>query len=85
MKSRKRFTTRIQPVDFAVQHANGLARQAVAVRETVFQILQPEAHGVQRIFHFVRHARGDAPERRQALGNLQLPADALERFQVARM
>ena len=47
------------------------------------QHFEPHAHGIQRIFHFVRDAGGDAPERGQPLGNLNLRAQPLVGFEVA--
>ena len=78
----KAFHDGIQAVNFAIQHADGLQRQSIAVGQALLQIFQPDAHGVQRIFHFVGHARGDSPELRKALGDLQLRADAFARFEV---
>ena len=72
----------VQAVDFAVEHFHGLLRLGLD-RHIGFQHFQPEAHGIQRVFHFVRDAGGNAAERREPFGNLQLVADAFERLHVA--
>ncbi len=73
----------IQPVDFAVEHGDSLTRQFLARRKALLQILQPKPHRIQRIFYFVCYPGSNPAERRQALGNLQLSADALDRLEIA--
>ncbi len=75
---------RVQPVDFLVQHLHGLPRRAVGLRgERFLQVFQPQPHRIQRVLYFVRHACGDAPQRRQPLAHLKLCIDAFQRVQVA--
>src|SRR5882724_1149912 len=74
----------VQAVDFLVQNLDRLQSVAVLiVRERLFEILEPQAHGVQRIFYFVRDASGDAAKRGEALADLQLRVDAFERIEIA--
>ena len=72
----------VEAVNFAVEHFHGLLRLGLD-GHIGFQHFQPEAHGVQGIFHFVRDSGRDAAESGEAFGNLQLVADALQRFHVA--
>ena len=44
---------------------------------------QVEHHGMQRIFDFVRHAGGDAVERGQFRGEIELRLQSLEGFEIA--
>src|SRR2546430_17138721 len=54
-------------------------------RSTLFPYttLFRSAHGVERIFHFVRYTGGDAAKRSETLADTKLRADAFEPIEIA--
>src|SRR6266566_78090 len=87
-KIEEAFDYLIEAVNFLVQNLHGLPRGAVAIVKPVegqgfFEVLKPQAHGVERIFHFVRYTGGDAAKRSETLADTKLRADAFERIEIA--
>src|ERR1700677_2107065 len=78
----KCFHRAIEPVNFAVQHLDGLLRFGFH-RHISLEDFQPQPHGIKWIFHLVRDTRGDSPQRSEPLGNVKLIPDALDGFNVA--
>ena len=52
----------VETVNFAIQHLEGLLRLRTG-RHVGLENFQPQAHGVERVFHFVRDACCHAAER----------------------
>ena len=77
----KSFYGAVEPVDFVIEHLDGLLGLGIDGHVS-FQNFQPEPHRIQRIFHLMSHACGNPSQRGEAFGNLQLVADAFERFHV---
>ena len=73
----------IKAVDFICPAS---LQPAAARRSTgifALRTLEPQAHGVRGILHFVGDAGSLGPEGRQPLGHLEMTADAFKRFVVA--
>jgi hypothetical protein len=76
----QRLAQLIEPPDLA---EDGLERRFLPFGRLSDGVLGLEAHGANRIADLVRHARGDAPEGRQAVGLCQ-PARQVGRVRMRR-
>ncbi len=83
-KIQKAFHNRVQPIDLHIEHMHCLQRRAVRIGgQRLFQILQPEPHGVQRVLYLMGYTRRDASDGGEPLADLQLRVNALDGIQVA--